>query len=640
MDELNTGMVEDVSNGQKAHNTKPKRLEHFLEDLDEQWPSLKFLGFGAYYAWIWLCYNSTLLFPQPALAAVGIYDVYLASTTAVGFSLILWAILYRVVGPMIRNNRLIIAVGVVAMVGTLLTAWCTCRADWAWSVGLMGLLTGASTSLIALRLGVAYSSLPARRAVMYTASSFIFACMLYFVAMGLPFGWGLWFMAFLPLLAALMVSTSTVVDKGSKAGLGRGSQGGVVLPADQVHEAGGVMEPPAAQVCEVDGAMERPARGAIGSEEPPMGRSFLVRFVAGVGLYSLIVGITRAFPSGEGFAMVNEDGAVIVFLTALIAAFLFVVMGFLNKRVNIARLYSMAIVLTAAGILLIPVCEVLFFPAGGGQFFESRAIGIAYALFVLTIWCLCAHLAHNTGTSAIKIFGLGRGASALGTTLGWVVGSAIRDGAADLSSVIIQVSVLMGFVLFAVALLVLNEGAISKATAQGSDELLREMGSVSFAEGSWGIREGKGAHGEKGVFASGPLGGENTTLFDQVLDAGAAGAKGLVGDGGGMAVTGGSSAGGEALVETGVNVNHDEDVPVRRSWRDRCEYLVQRHGLSPREAEVLLLLGKGRTLDYIHNELGISMNTTKSHARNIYQKLGVHTRSELLDLIEDVDKQR
>lgn len=25
-----------------------------LEDLDEQWPSMKFLGFGAYYAWIFL----------------------------------------------------------------------------------------------------------------------------------------------------------------------------------------------------------------------------------------------------------------------------------------------------------------------------------------------------------------------------------------------------------------------------------------------------------------------------------------------------------------------------------------------------------------------------------------------------------
>lgn len=377
--------------------------------------------------------------------------------------------------------------------------------------------------------------------------------MLYFVAMGLPFNWGLWFMAFLPLLAAFMVSTSTAVDRG-------------VVSVD--HSADQVRVP-----------------------ESPMGHSFTARFVVGIGLYSLIVGVTRAFPPGEGFAGVNEDGAVIVFLTALIAVFLFVIMGYLNKRINIARLYSMAIVLTAAGILLIPVCEVLFFP-NGGQFFESRAIGIAYALFVLTIWCLCAHLSHNTGMSAVKIFGLGRGSSALGTTLGWVVGGAIRDSAGDLSSVIIQISILMGFVLFAVAMLVLNENFISRVTAQGADEELDEN-SAFYLDWAPALR------GEA----------ENAISDRNARD--------------GMESEGTEPREGEVL---------------HRSWRERCEFLVHLYGLSPREAEVLSLLGKGRTLDYIHNELGISMNTTKSHARNIYQKLGVHTRSELLDLIENAGK--
>lgn len=551
MDELNSKAVEVFS----KDAAKAKRRERFLEDLDEQWPSLKFLGFGAYYAWIWLCYNSTLLFPDVASAAVGIYDIYLASTLAVGVSLVLCAIFYRVAAPLVGNNKLIIAVGAIAALGTVLTAWCSCRIDWAWSVWLMGALTGLSTSFIALRLGVAYSVLPARRAVMYTASSFIFACMLYFVAVGLPFGWGLWFMALLPLLAAFMVSQSTAVDKS------------VVL-----------------------------ARGEKESTEileRPMKHSFMIRFVAGISLYSLIVGITRAFPSGEGFARVNEDGAVIVFLTALIAVGLFVIMGYLNKRINIARLYSMAIVLTAAGILLIPVCEVLFFPTDG-QFFESRAIGIAYALFVLTIWCLCAHLAHSTGTSAVKIFGLGRGSSALGTTLGWVIGSAIRDYVGDLSAVIIQISVLMGFVLFTVALLVLNEDFISRATAQGDEELVAAKTKL-------------------------PLGWASSDVSSE--SEAAAEAEGALG------------------VSAGEGPGFDPKLGSRRTWRERCDCLVRLYGLSPREAEVLLLLGKGRTLDYIHNELGISMNTTKSHARNIYQKVGVHTRSELLDLIENVDKE-
>lgn len=172
MDKPNSEVGEDSSK-----DLKTARKERFLEDLDEQWPSFKFLGFGAYYAWIWLCYNSTLLFPKPDVAVVGIYDIYLASTLAVGCCLILCAIFYRKAALLVGNNRLIIAVGIVAMVGTLLTAWCTTQPNWAWSVWLMGALTGVSTSFIAVRLGVVYSVLGARRAVMYTASRlFLPAC--------------------------------------------------------------------------------------------------------------------------------------------------------------------------------------------------------------------------------------------------------------------------------------------------------------------------------------------------------------------------------------------------------------------------------------------------------------------------------
>ena len=50
-----------------------------------------------------------------------------------------------------------------------------------------------------------------------------------------------------------------------------------------------------------------------------------------------------------------------------------------------------------------------------------------------------------------------------------------------------------------------------------------------------------------------------------------------------------------------------------------------------------LLLGysaKGRTNAFIADELGVSFNTAKSHIRHVYVKIGVHTKSELLDLVE------
>ena len=62
--------------------------------------------------------------------------------------------------------------------------------------------------------------------------------------------------------------------------------------------------------------------------------------------------------------------------------------------------------------------------------------------------------------------------------------------------------------------------------------------------------------------------------------------------------------------------------------------LVRRFGLSERELEVLRLLGEGRTAKYISETLVVSFNTARSHVRHVFDKLDVHSRQELIDLIQ------
>ena len=57
-------------------------------------------------------------------------------------------------------------------------------------------------------------------------------------------------------------------------------------------------------------------------------------------------------------------------------------------------------------------------------------------------------------------------------------------------------------------------------------------------------------------------------------------------------------------------------------------------GLSAREREVVDLLLKGNTLAAISRKLFISENTTRGHMKRIYRKFDVHSRQELIDLIE------
>ena len=52
--------------------------------------------------------------------------------------------------------------------------------------------------------------------------------------------------------------------------------------------------------------------------------------------------------------------------------------------------------------------------------------------------------------------------------------------------------------------------------------------------------------------------------------------------------------------------------------------------LTRREAEVLPLLAQGATNRQIAVALGIGVETVRTHARNIYRKLGVSSRSELV----------
>lgn len=58
------------------------------------------------------------------------------------------------------------------------------------------------------------------------------------------------------------------------------------------------------------------------------------------------------------------------------------------------------------------------------------------------------------------------------------------------------------------------------------------------------------------------------------------------------------------------------------------------HNLTNRERDVLELWIQGRSVPYIQENLVISNNTVSTHVRHIYQKCGVHSRQELLDLVQ------
>ena len=92
------------------------------------------------------------------------------------------------------------------------------------------------------------------------------------------------------------------------------------------------------------------------------------------------------------------------------------------------------------------------------------------------------------------------------------------------------------------------------------------------------------------------------------------------------------------------SLGHGEEQRVREIERtvfdaylqERCAEIAEQKGLSPRESEMLVYLGRGHGYVYIADLAFVSESTVRAHAKSIFKKCGVSSREELLDFIDQV----
>ena len=83
------------------------------------------------------------------------------------------------------------------------------------------------------------------------------------------------------------------------------------------------------------------------------------------------------------------------------------------------------------------------------------------------------------------------------------------------------------------------------------------------------------------------------------------------------------------LASRGMRVLPRSTFPMPGQPAERFDYLPEPDILTAREAEVLQLLQEGMTNAQIAHHLSIGIETVRTHARNIYSKLGISTRRDL-----------
>jgi DNA-binding CsgD family transcriptional regulator len=75
-------------------------------------------------------------------------------------------------------------------------------------------------------------------------------------------------------------------------------------------------------------------------------------------------------------------------------------------------------------------------------------------------------------------------------------------------------------------------------------------------------------------------------------------------------------------------------VEAKALQTEAIESLSVRFGLTPREKDILALIAESRDRTEIGERLFLSINTVKSYAAHLYDKLGIHSKREVIKLVE------
>lgn len=67
--------------------------------------------------------------------------------------------------------------------------------------------------------------------------------------------------------------------------------------------------------------------------------------------------------------------------------------------------------------------------------------------------------------------------------------------------------------------------------------------------------------------------------------------------------------------------------------------IAEAFGLTERELETASLIAKGFTAKRVAEELSLSVGTVQTYCKNIYRKMGIHKKDELIDAVESSKRQ-
>ena len=513
--------------------------ERLTDAMMSFWPSLPFMAFGLWTAWVSLAYSGSMWLSDSEVNGIYLSQMYIYSTLACGITFLVSGLFghKRKDANPLSSSKLVLVGGLLAsfgcfiivLIGPFYLGSLLDGLNLTATLFMIGsTFTGIGTAVIGLRCGCLYGMLPPRRALIYASLSQLVACFVFLFALACP-DWapvehgpslvGILAFCLLPLLASMLACLNP-------------------------SKASGVIDVPVPRL----------------SNLSCMPGAFW-RFAAFTFIVSALTAMMRAeVVTTHALASTLAGNTLLTLLRAPLAALiiLYAVRG-QAQPAGLGRVCSLVTVFLATAT----ACVAAF---GGMNNALSLMIYFTSSVIELLTWCLLAFIVAQKRISPMAVFGIGRGTFILGAGLGWMVGTVALPFLPG------GTTTTLFFLVVAGVTLMLSMGLFSERDFE------RLFSQVS----------------------------EDELSLDDLFDIEAREAR----------------------------LAAERRAEKRGRFSIALEAMTTTYNLSTREAEVLRCLAMGYGSDRVAETVGIKVNTVRVHTHNLYVKLDVHSREELMKFVD------
>lgn len=325
-------------------------------------------------------------------------------------------------------------------------------------------------------------------------------------------------------------------------------------------------------------------------------RTTFARFLAGLALFSLALGFARGFPYGQAIELSTAMRVLHQLLTCLLCAAVWWWVLVKGRHLRLSALWNMSLALLVIGVLLLACLTPQLMQAG------SALVTVANTFTLAVLWYVSYDVARNAHVPSYLVLGAVWFTHQVPREAGRLI--AMGVGPYDSSPMLVAMCMI---VLLAGSMFLL----ISSSTPL-TRPLFADLDGTDSTEGDSRKQEAPRTNMRTSVFPREVKTGAPETMANMA-----------------GAVT--STAMPATAIPSASNT-------ISASAADDIEtqlLLMGRHyDLTRREIDIARLLIRDLSKAQIGEALCLSESTVRTHARNLYAKLDVHSREQLKELVE------